>query len=52
VQEVIDLPALVADPQVIVGLPDHVVGQQVVRAQDLIHAPEGIEGGQIVVRGF
>ena len=52
VQEVIDLPALVAHPQVVAGVPDNVVEQQVVRAEDLVHAPEGVEGGQVVVRGF
>jgi len=52
VQEVIDLPALVADPKVVAGVPHDVVQQQVVRAQDLVHPAEGVEGGQVVVRGF
>ena len=50
VQEVVDLPRLVADPQVVGRLADDVVEEHVVGAEDLVHAAERVEGVQVVLR--
>ena len=52
VQEVVDLPRLVADPQVVGRLAHDVVEEHVVRAEDLVHPAERVEGVQVVVAGL
>ncbi len=42
-QEVVELPGLVADPEVVGLVPDHVVEDHEVREQDLIHPPDRLE---------
>ena len=49
VQVVVDLPALVGDPQVVVGLADEVVEDHEVGDQDLVHAPPRLEAVQVVL---
>ena len=51
-QEVVDVPRLVTDPEVVRRLPHHVVEQHVVGAEDLVHPPESVEGVQVVRRGL
>ncbi len=48
-QEVVDVPGLVADPQVVRLVPDQVVEHHEVADQDLVHVPEGLEGVQVVL---
>ena len=49
VQEVVEVPSLVTDPQVVV-LPLHDVGERhEVGGHDLVHVPERVEGVQLVV---
>ena len=50
VQEVVDVPSLVTDPEVVRRLAHHVVEQHVVGAEDLVHPPEGVERVQVVGR--
>jgi hypothetical protein len=52
VQEVVDLPGLVGDPDVERLLVDEVVEDHVVRAQDLVHAPDRLERVQVVLAGL
>ena len=49
VQEVVDLPRLVADPEVVRRLAHDVVEEHVVGAEDLVHPAERVEGVQVVV---
>jgi len=49
---VVELPRLVADQQVVVLVPDHVVEDVEVGEQDLVHAPEGLEAVQVVLGGL
>jgi hypothetical protein len=46
VQEVVELPGLVPDPQVVGLLPDDVVEDHEVGHQDLVHPPDRLEGGR------
>ena len=48
VQEVVDFPRLVADPEVVLLLAHHVVEDHEVRKQDLVHAPQRLEHVQLV----
>ena len=50
-QEVVDVPGLVADPQVVVLLGHEVVEHHEVRDQDLVHRPDRLEGVQVVLAG-
>ncbi len=52
VQEVIDLPRLVADPQVERLLRHQVVEHHEVGAEDLVHPPQRLERVQVVVAGL
>ena len=52
VQEVVDIPRLIADHQVVVRLRDHVVEDHEVVHEDLVHAADRLEGVQIVVGGL
>jgi hypothetical protein len=47
-QVVVDLPGLVADPDVVVLLLDQVVEDHEVGEQDLVHPPPGLEDVQAV----
>ena len=49
VQVVVELPRLVADPQVVVALAHEVVEDHEVGDQDLVHAAPGLEAVQIVL---
>ena len=49
VQEVVDLPAFVGDPDVEPLLADEVVEDHEVRAEDLVHPSQGLECVQVVV---
>ncbi len=49
VQEVVDVPRLVADPQVVRLLAHDVVEDHVVRDQDLVHPPPCVEAVQVVL---
>ena len=49
VQEVVELPRLVADPQVVVLGLDDVVEDHEVRDQDLVHPAPGLEAVQVVL---
>ncbi len=52
VQEVVELPRLVPDPQV-VRIVAHDVGEDhEVRDEDLVHAPDGLEAVQVVLGGL
>ena len=48
-QEVVDLPALVRDPEVEALLPDEVVEDHEVGAEDLVHAAQHLERVQLVL---
>ena len=48
-QEVVDVPRLVADHEVVVGLVDHVVEDHEVVHEDLVHAPDRLERVQVVI---
>ena len=52
VQEVVDLPRLVADPEVERLLAHEVVEDHEVRAQDLVHPPDRLERVQVVLAGL
>ncbi len=52
VQEVIDVPRLVADPQIERVFGDDVVEHHEVRAQDLVHPAQRPEGVQLVLAGL
>ncbi len=52
VQVVVELPRLVPDPQVVVGLPHDVVEQHEVGEQDLVHPPPRLEAVQVVLGGL
>jgi hypothetical protein len=52
VEVVVELPGLVADPQVVVGLARDVVEGQVVGGEDLVHPPQRLEGVEVVAVGF
>ncbi len=49
VQVVVELPGLVADPEVVLLLADEVVEDHEVGEQDLVHAPDRLEAVQIVL---
>jgi hypothetical protein len=49
VQEVVDLPGLVADPEVVLLVADHVEEEHEVRDQDLVHPPDRLERVQVVL---
>ena len=49
---VVELPGLVADPEVIRRLADDVVEDHVVRGQDLVHAADRLEALQAVLGGL
>ena len=49
VQEVVDVPGLVADPQVEVLVFDQLAEDHEVADQDLVHGPDGLERVQIVL---
>ena len=49
VQEVVDLPGLVADPEVVVLLAHEVEEEHEVRDEDLVHPPDRLEGMQVVL---
>ena len=49
VQEVVELPRLVADPQVVVLLADDVVEDHEVGDEDLVHPPPRLEAVQVVL---
>ena len=46
---VVELPGLVADPQVVGVLLDDVVEDHEVGEEDLVHAPPGLEAVQVVL---
>ena len=50
VQEVVDLPRLVADPDVVPPLARDVVEEHEVREQDLVHPAQGVEDRQVGAR--
>ena len=52
VQVVVHVPRLVADHEVVLALLDRVVEHHEVRDQDLVHAPDGLEGVEVVVEGL
>ena len=49
VQEVVDLPGLVADPEVVVLLARDVEEEHEVRDEDLVHPADRLEGVQVVL---
>ena len=49
VQVVVELPCLVADPEVVLLLADEVVEDHEVREQDLVHPPDRLEAVEIVL---
>ena len=49
VQEVVDLPGLVADPEVVVLLAHEVEEEHEVGDEDLVHPPDRLEGMQVVL---
>ena len=49
VQEVVDLPGLVADPEVVVLVAHHVEEEHEVGDQDLVHPPDRLERMQVVL---
>ena len=49
VQEVVDLPRLVADPEVVVLVAHHVEEEHEVGDEDLVHPPDRLEGVQVVL---
>ena len=51
VQVVVEVPALVADPEVVALALHHVGEGHEVGRHDLVHVPQGVEGVQLVVRG-
>ena len=48
-QEVVELPRLVPDPQVVGLLLDEVVEHHEVRDQDLVHPPQRLKAAQVVL---
>ena len=52
VQVVVELPGLVADPQVVVPRAGDVVEHHEVGEQDLVHPPPGVKTVQVVLGGF
>ena len=52
VQVVVELPRLVADPQVVALLAHDVVEQHEVRGEDLVHAAQRVEAVQVVLGGL
>ena len=52
VEEVVELPRLVSDPQVILLVRDQIVEHHEVRNQDLVHPPERLEHIQLVLVGL
>ena len=52
VQEVVDVPGLVADPQVEVLVFDQLAEHHEVADQDLVHGPDRLEGVQVVLGGL
>ena len=51
-QEVVELPRLVADPEVVRVVAHDVGEDHEVRDEDLVHAPDGLEGVQVVLGGL
>jgi hypothetical protein len=49
VQEVVEIPCLVADDEVVVLVADQVVVHHEVRHQDLVHVPVGLENMEVVL---
>ena len=49
VQEVVEVPGLVADPEVVLALAHEVVEDHEVGDQDLVHPPDRLEGVQVVL---
>ena len=49
VQEVVDVPGLVADDEVVLAGLDRIVEDHEVRDEDLVHAPDGLEGIEVVL---
>ena len=52
VQEVVDFPGLVPDPDVVLLVADDVVKDHEVRAEDLVHSVDRLERVQVVLAGF
>ena len=52
VQVVVELPRLVADPEVVLLVADEVVEDHEVREQDLVHAADRLEAVQVVLRAL
>ena len=52
VQEVVDLPGLVADPDVVLLVADDVEEEHEVRDEDLVHAADRLERVQVVLGGL
>ena len=52
VQVVVELPGLVADPEVVLLGSDEVMEDHEVRDQDLVHPPPGLEAVEIVLGGL
>ena len=52
VQEVVDVPALVRDHEVVVALPDDIVEDVEVADQDLVHATQRLEAVEVVLAGL
>ena len=48
-QEVVEVPCLVADPQVVLLVGDDVVEHHEVREQDLVHPPQRLEAVEVVL---
>ena len=51
-QVVVDLPRLVADPEVVLFVAGEVVESHEVREEDLVHAAPGLEAMEIVLGGL
>ena len=52
VEVVVELPGLVADPEVVLLLAHEVVEDHEVREQNLVHAPDRLEAVQVVLGGL
>ena len=52
VQVVVELPGLIADPEVVLVRLDEVVKDHEVREQDLVHPPPGLEAVEVVLGGL
>ena len=49
---VVQLPGLVTNPEVVLLVVHHIMEEHVVRDEDLVHAPPGLEAVQVVLGGL